>query len=166
MSEPEHIVSERIIECNWGIEGGIVEYDISYLHEEWDILSQSYRIESVTLEGYLVYTSEFLLFKKGEIVPSDFSSYSKKLKKKLWQLIFAVKRKFFDEVRPDVVEHFIKQPYSVEQRYKLYKKWLDPPGYDVEKTKHTIIYIKRTSPNDGGGSSFIGQIEQIHSVLA
>jgi len=31
--------------------------------------------------------------------------------------IFEVKRLFFEEEQPDIVEHFIKQEHSVEERY-------------------------------------------------
>ncbi len=141
----------RIIECDWNTSGGTLTYDISHLHDDWDTLTQTYTVESQTLDGKLVYGSEFLLFAKGANVPSSFQRYPKAVKAKLWQLIFVVKKKFFEDVQPDIVTHFIKQPHSIKQRFVLYYKWLALPDYDVDRTNYDIIYTRKTSPGPGGG---------------
>lgn len=114
----------RIIHCGWTADGWQLIYDISYLHADWDQLIQTYQVLSQTYEGLLIYESSFALYKQGERMASSFAGYSKLLKAELWKIIFAVKRKFFAEVEPDIVPHFIKQEYSVEQRYPLYAEHL------------------------------------------
>lgn len=106
------------------------------------------------MQGRLVYGSEFLFFKRRQKIPSDLGKYSKDIKAALWQTVFAVKRKFFEEVQPDIVLHFIKQPHSVNRRFKLYSKHLFLPNYAIDKSKHEIIYTKITSAGDGGGFLF------------
>lgn len=145
---------EYVVECDWSKDGGSLTYDISYLHKDWDVLIQTYTIDSQDLAGRFIYGSEFLLFAKGAKVPSSFGKYAKELKAKLWEVIFAVKRRFFVEFKPDIVLHFIKQSYSVKQRFELYCKWLNFPDYDIDRTKHDIIYTKTTPADTGGGSSF------------
>ena len=132
-----------------------MEYDISHLHPDFDILLQSYVVESVDLEGKLVYGSEFLFFKKGSKVPSNLSRYAKTMKAELWKIVFAVKRKFFEEVQPDIVLHFIKQPHSVAERFKLYCRHLTLPNYSIDQGRHEIVYTKITSTGNGGGFSFM-----------
>jgi len=151
MNDSIRLDEERILSCSWGKSGGSMECDISDIHEDFGQLTQSYTVESMTTDGKLVYGSEFLLFKKGKAVPEDFSRYPKEIKAKIWMLVFAIKERFFKEVQPDVVEHFIKQPYSVQQRFRLYSRWLRPPGYEIHKTAYTIVYTKKTSTDDGGG---------------
>ena len=87
------------------------------------------------------------------MVPGDFSYLPKEIKQELWDVVFAIKRKFLDEHKPDIVEHFIDEAHSIEQRFDLYKKRLAPPDYDIEieKTKHTITYQKKKTPTDNGG---------------
>jgi hypothetical protein len=65
----------------------------------------------------------------------------------LWKIIFAVKRKFFEEVVPDIVVHFIKQPKSVAARFHLYATYLNLPNYIIDTTIQDIVYIA-TSPTD------------------
>ncbi|MBF9239795.1 hypothetical protein I2I05_20545 [Hymenobacter sp. BT683] len=144
-------LEERILACDWDVSGGSLEYDISDLHPDFDVLIQSYTVESVDFEGRLVYGSEFLFFKKGRKIPSNLSRYPKAIKAALWQIVFSVKRKFFEEIKPDIVLHFIKQPHSVEERFKLYSKYLNLPNYTIEKSKHEIIYTKTTSTGNDGG---------------
>lgn len=143
----------RIVACDWNASGGTLTYDISHLHDDWDVLTQTYTVESQTLDGKLVYGSEFLLFAKGASIPSSFQKYAKALKTRLWKVIFAVKKKFFEEVQPDIVTHFIKQPHSIKQRFMLYCKWLALADYEVDRTNYDIIYTRKTSPGPGGGFS-------------
>lgn len=135
----------RVLACDWGVNGGQLEYDISYLHPDWDLLIQSYRIDTTDYEGRPIYTSEFLLFKQGEAEPSDFSAYPKERKVELWKVVFAVKRKFFEEIEPALVVHFIKQPISVAHRYRLYSTYLALPNYRIDRTAHDIIYTRLAS---------------------
>ena len=139
------------MECDWSASGGTLTYDISHLHGDWDVLIQTYTVESQTLDGKLMYGSEFVLFAKGASIPSSFQKYAKAVKARLWQIIFAVKKKFFEEVQPDIVTHFIKQPHSIKQRFALYCKWLALPDYEVDRTNYDIIYTRKTSPGPGGG---------------
>lgn len=131
----------RITDCTFSAAGGELRYDISHLHPDWGFLVQSYRIDSMDFAGRYIYTSEFLLFKQGEQVPSNFSTYPRPLKVALWQLIFAVKRRFFEQVKPDVVVHFIKQPNSVAQRLRLYETYLNLPDYIIDATTFDIVYL-------------------------
>lgn len=151
------IESDRIITCDWSQDGGAFEYDLSYLHPDLGVLVQEYRISSMTYEGKQIYQSDFSLFAAGSVEPGNFSYLPKEIKKKLWDVIFAVKRRFFNECKPDIVEHFIDEAHSIEQRFELYKKQLAPPEYDIEieKTKHTITYQKKKTPiGNGGGFLF------------
>jgi hypothetical protein len=132
----------RILFSGWTAEGWQLIYDISYLHPEWDQLIQTYRVDTQNDKGQLIYTSEFRLYRQGQVGASDFSAYSKLEKAKLWQVIFAVKRLFFEEEQPDIVEHFIKQEYSVEQRCALYTKYLSLPNYRVVLSKFDFIYLR------------------------
>jgi hypothetical protein len=131
----------RITDCTFSATGGELRYDISHLHPDWGFLVQSYRIDSVDLTGRYIYTSEFVLFKQGEQVPISFASYPRALKAALWQVIFAVKRRFFEQVKPDIVVHFIKQPNSVAERLHLYQTYLNLPEYFIEATPFDIVYF-------------------------
>ena len=133
----------RIRYCQWDYAGGSLEYDISYLHPDWDLVIQTYEVRSVTHDGKLVYASDFALYRAGSVIPADFSAYPKLYKQRLWEVIFAVKRKFFEEVRPDAVEHFIKAPYLVEARLALYRAYLSLPDYTIEQTNTTFTYLRR-----------------------
>ena len=133
----------RILLCNWGFAGGRMVYDIRYLHPQWDIVIQSYDVRSVTTEGTLIYTSDFQLFRHGEPAPSDFAAYPSNVKGRLWKVIFAIKQQFLDEVRPAVVEHFIKTPYDAGARLALYQQHLDLAAYDVVLTPPSFLFIRR-----------------------
>ena len=63
------------------------------------------------------------------------------------KIIFAVKRKFFEEVVPDIVVHFIKQPKSVADRFHLYATYLNLHNYIIYSTIQDIVHIA-TSPTD------------------
>lgn len=138
----------RILSCDWDEAGGSLEYDISYLHPDWRQLTQTYRIYSQTYEGQYIYYSEFRLYKYGEQAAASLRNYPKPLKAMLWQVIFAVKRKFFEEVRPAIVEHFIKQEHSVAQRHRLYAAHLSFPNYDIVCSEHDIVYFRLPDPVD------------------
>ena len=133
----------RIRFCDWSKAGGSLEHDISHLHPEWDVVIQAYEVRSVTHDGKLVYASDFTLYRAGSAVPADFSRYPKTDKQRLWAVIFDIKRRFFAEVQPDVVEHFIKAPYQVETRLALYQLYLDLPDYEVEQTNTTFTFLRR-----------------------
>ena len=121
-----------------------MEYDISYLHSSWDVVIQVYEVRSVTHDGQLVYASDFTLYLASSAVPADFSGYPKADKQRLRAVIFDIKRKFFAEVQPDVVEHFIKAPYQVEIRLALYRLHLNLQDYDVEQTNTTFTFLRRS----------------------
>lgn len=133
----------RIRFCDWSTAGCSLEYDISHLHPDWDVVIQAYEVRSVTHDGKLVYASDFTLYLAGSAVPADFSGYAKADTQRLWGVIFDIKRKFFAEVRPDMVEHFIKAPYQVETRLALYRLRLDLQDYEVEQTNTTFTFLRR-----------------------
>ncbi|MGI4735576.1 MAG: hypothetical protein ACRYG7_10395 [Janthinobacterium lividum] len=108
-----------------------------------DLVIQTYEVRSVTHDGKLVYASDFTLYRAGSVVPAAFCAYSKLYKQRLWEVIFAIKRKFFEDVRLDVVEHFIKSPYRVEARLALYKAYLNLPEYVIEQTSTTFTFLRR-----------------------
>ncbi|UOE32600.1 hypothetical protein MTP16_15850 [Hymenobacter monticola] len=134
----------RVRFCDWNESGGSLEYDISHLHDDWDVVIQTYEVRGISYEEQLIYTSDFTLFRQGSAVPEDFARYPAAHKRQLWEIIFAIKQRFLDEVRPAIVEHFIKAPYGVTQRLALYRKHLDLREYDVEQTSHTFTFIRRT----------------------
>ncbi|MFD2718356.1 hypothetical protein ACFST9_06495 [Hymenobacter monticola] len=134
----------RIQYCDWTEAGGELEYDISHLHPDWGVLIQTYRVASQNYDGQLIYESEFTLYKRGESVACIFADYPKAAKIELWKIIFAVKRKFFDEVEPAIVTHHIKQDHSVDQRYQLYAKYLDLPDYDIVPSHHDFTYFRKS----------------------
>ena len=72
-----------------------MEYDISDLHPDWDVVIQAYEVRSVTHDGKLIYASDFTLYLAGSAVPADFSHYPKADKQQLWSVIFDIKRRFF-----------------------------------------------------------------------
>lgn len=143
----------RILFSGWTAEGWQLIYDISYLHPDWDQLIQTYRVDTQTHEGQLIYTSEFRLYLQGQAVASNFSAYPKPEKAKLWQVIFAVKRLFFEEEQPDIVEHFIKQDYSAEARCALYTKYLSLPNYQVVMSRFDFVYVRLPAADEIGDSS-------------
>lgn len=133
----------RIRVCDWDEAGGKLAYDISHIYPDWNLVIQAYEIRNVTHDGKLVYASDFTLYNLGSAVPADFSGYPKAAKQQLWAVIFAIKQKFFVEVQPDIVEHFIKAPYQVDARLTLYRLHLDLREYDVEQTKTTFTFLRR-----------------------
>ena len=147
------IENERVITCDWSEDGGVLEYDISYLHPDLSILLQEYSVSSTTYEGKRIFQSSFSLFALNSDEVGDFTHLPKQIKMRLWDVVFAVKLKFFNECHPDIVEHFIDGAYSVEHRYELYRNKLTPVGYDMEleKTKRTITYQKVKIPSGSGG---------------
>lgn len=146
------IENDRIIVCDWSEAGGVFEYDLSYLHPDLGVLVQEYRINSMNYEGKRIYQSDFSLFAAESVEPGNFSYLPQGIKDGIWDIVFAVKRKFFDEYKPDIVEHFIDEAHSIKQRFELYKKRLAPPDYDIEieKTRHTIMYQRKKTPTDSG----------------
>ena len=129
--------------CDWNEHGGSLEYDISSIHPDWDVVIQTYEVSGVSFDGQLIYASNFSLYARGSNVPTYFSLYPSDKKRKLWEVIFAIKRKFFAEVKPDIVEHFIKAPYQVSTRLALYEQHLDLLDYTIEQTTHTFTLIRR-----------------------
>lgn len=157
MESDEIIRNDRIITCDWNENGGILEYDVSYLHPDLGVLLQEYSVSSMTYEDKRIFQSSFSLFGVTSETAADFAYLSKEIKEQLWNVVFAIKLKFFSECRPDIVEHFIDGAYSVERRYELYRKKLAPPGYDIalEKTKRTITYQKAKIPSGSGGDFYL-----------
>ena len=133
----------RIFSCDWSVAGGSLAYDLSHLEADWSRVVQAYEVRSITHEGQFVYNSEFLLFKTSSDIPANFSGYPTVAKRRLWQVIFAIKQRFLDEVRPDVVEHFIKAPYGAAARLALYQRYLNLSDYDVALTPQTFTFIRR-----------------------
>lgn len=150
------IENDRINWCDWTNDGGALEYDLSYLHPDLGILLQEYQVSSTTYEGKRIYQSDFYLFGVDNSVPGDFRHLSPQIKNELWEVVFAIKRRFFEEIKPEVVEHFIDQEYSIEKRYKTYCNRLRLSDYeiDIDKIRRTIVYQKKeTLTGNGGGSS-------------
>ena len=151
------IENDRINWCDWTANGGALEYDVSYLHPELGVLLQEYQISSTTYEGKLIYQSDFYLFGVDNAIPGDFRHLPKEVKDHLWNVLFAIKRKFFEEIKPEIVEHFIGQEHSLPHRFTMYRDKLNLPDYeiDIDKIRRTIIYQKKRTPaGNGGGSSF------------
>lgn len=148
---------ENIITNDWTVDGGSLEYDISDLHPTLSVLLQEYQINSTTYEGKRIYQSDFYLFGPNEIIPGNFQYLPQSIKNHLWEVVFSIKRRFFEEIKPEIVEHFISQEHSLPQRYRRYCNQFSVMGYtiDIEEIKRTIVYQKKTTPvNDGGGRSF------------
>lgn len=146
MTQPEESIdlkAEHIVIVDWYNPAIGFVYDISYLHEEWGVVTQTYTPYTTNNDGDPIYSSEFLLFRRGETIPSDFSNYAEELKIEIWKIVIAIKKKFFEEIQPVEVEHFIKQPYSVKQRFPIYYKYLSLPEYNILKRRQTITYIKK-----------------------
>lgn len=133
----------RILSCNWGLAGGSLVYDLRDIQPDWFRVVQAYEVLSVTYDGKLIYNSEFQLFRQDSAAPTDFSGYPTEAKRQLWQVIFAIKQRFLDEVRPDVVEHFIKTPHGAAARLALYQRHLDLRAYDVDLTAQTFTFSRR-----------------------
>jgi hypothetical protein len=145
MQDQVELAQTYLVSCGWTEDGWQLIYDISYLHSDWDQLIQTYKVASQTYEGRLIYESSFTLFKRQEHAPCSLASYPEPLKAELWKVIFAIKRKFFAEVEPEIVVHFIKQEHSVEQRYQLYTKYLALPNYkiEIEPSIRTFTYSRQ-----------------------
>ncbi len=86
--------NDKINWCDWTADGGALEYDLSYLHPELGVLLQEYQINSTTYEGKLIYQSDFYLFGTDNAMPGDFRHLPRETKDQLWEVIFAIKRKF------------------------------------------------------------------------
>lgn len=147
------IENDKINWCDWTDNGGMLEYNLSYLHPELGVLLQEYQVSSTNYEGKRIYQSDFYLFSINSSVPGDFRHLPTEIKKQLWEIIFAIKRKFFEEIKPEIVEHFIDQEYSIEYRYKIYCNKLNLLDYeiDIDKIRRTITYQKKKAPTDSGG---------------
>lgn len=153
MGNDIRIENERIITYEWDENGGALEYSLGYLHPDLDVVIQEYYVSSTTYEGKRIFQSSFSLFAPNSQEPGDFSYLPREIKKQLWDVVFAIKVKFFEEHHPDIVEHLVDGTYSLERRYELYRNKLTPTGYDVEleKTKRTITYQKNKIPTGSGG---------------
>ncbi|RZL14196.1 MAG: hypothetical protein EOO62_06095 [Hymenobacter sp.] len=149
------IEDDRINWCDWTADGGALEYDLNYLHPELGVLLQEYQVNPTTYEGKLIYQSDFYLFEVNALIPGDFQKLPRLIKSEPWEIIFAVKRKFFEEIKPEIVEHFIGREHSLEQRFALYCDKLNLPDYEIDiyKIRRTIIYQKRETPTGSGGGS-------------
>ena len=151
------IEDDRIITCDWNENGGALEYDISYLHPDLGVLLQEYTVSSTTYEGKRIFQSSFSLFASNSDEVGAFPYLPKEIKIRLWDVVFAIKLKFFVEYYPDIIEHFVDGTYSIERRYELYRNKLNPAGYDIEleKTKRTITYQKTKIPTGSGGDFYL-----------
>ena len=141
----------RVCDCNWY--NGYIEYDISHINPEWDYLVQLYEIRSM-VDGKNVHHSDFQLFIKGQEAPVSLAKYPRAQKKALWEVIFKVKRYYFDTYKPDVVQHTIKQDFSVSKRYDIYKNNLYFPEYEVKHDKWNIWYIRKDRDDDNDEGPF------------
>ncbi|MGI4872014.1 MAG: hypothetical protein ACRYFX_12655 [Janthinobacterium lividum] len=130
------------LRCDCDRHGGYIEYSIRHLHPDWDVLTQTCEIRSMTDEGRFIYHSDFQLFPVGSSIPASFGHYAPALKEQLWQAIFRVKRYYLSTYEPDVVQHLIKQPYSAAQRYHFYRRHLNLPEYAISHDRHNIWYIR------------------------
>lgn len=145
---PQSEIEKLIQACHWRLVDDAIqlEYNIHHIHAEWGVLIQSYSVLYLNHEGQAVYGSDFTLHRHQQAQDSDFSGYSKPLKAELWKIIFAIKRRFFEEFKPNVVLHFIDQAHSVDQRYLRYSKYLALPNYTIiREGKHVFVYV-RTPP--------------------
>jgi hypothetical protein len=52
-----------------------------------------------------------------------------------------VKRYYLATFEPDIVQHLIKQPFSVPQRYAFYRQHLSLPNYDISYDQYNIWYV-------------------------
>ena len=95
MENDRVIEDDRIIVCDWNEDGGVLEYDISYLHPDLGVLLQEYSISSTTYEGKRIFQSSFSLFALNSDRVDDFSCLPKEIKVRLWDVVFAVKLRFF-----------------------------------------------------------------------
>ena len=73
----------RIRFCDWSKASGSLEYDISHLVPEWDVVIWAHEVRNVTHDGKLVYASDFTLCLAGSAMPADFSRYPKADKQQL-----------------------------------------------------------------------------------
>ncbi len=98
----------------------------------------------MTDDGRFIYHSDFQLFPLGSSIPADFSRYPQEAKAALWQAIFRVKRYYLATFEPDIVQHLIKQPFSVPQRFAFYRQHLSLPNYDLSHDRYNIWYVLKT----------------------
>lgn len=132
------------LRCECDRHGGYIEYSIRHLHPDWDVLTQTYEIRSMTDDGRFIYHSDFQLFPLGSSIPADFSRYPREAKAALWQAVFRVKRYYLATFEPDIVQHLIKQPFSVPQRFAFYCQYLSLPNYDISHDRYNIWYVLKT----------------------
>ena len=95
----------------------------------------------MTDDGRFIYHSDFQLFPLGSSIPADFSHYPRAVKAELWQAIFRVKRYYLATFEPDIVQHLVKQPFSVAQRFAFYQQHLNLPNYDISHDRYNIWYV-------------------------
>lgn len=131
-----------VIQNQCDINRGYIEYDISFIHPDFGVAIQEYSIETQTSDGQNIYNSNFTLFKKNEVIPTDLSNYPKHYKIMVWESIFQMKWHYFSKYKPAIVQHFIKHPHNIDKRFELYKKHLNVPGYEIYKDKYSIWYKK------------------------
>lgn len=130
------------LRCDCDRHGGYIEYSIRHLHPDWDVLTQTYEIRSMTDDGRFIYHSDFQLFPIGSGIPASFAHYTPAVKAQLWQAIFRVKRYYLVAYEPDIVQHLIKQPYSVLRRYHFYQQHLSLPEYAISHDHFNIWYTR------------------------
>ena len=72
------------------------------------------------------------LYGKDATAASSFHELlGRQTKDEIWDEVFALKKAYFDLIRPDIVEHIIKRPLNFQRRYELYKEKLLLPDYDI-----------------------------------
>ena len=129
------------LRCECDRHGGYIEYSIRHLHLEWDVLTQTYEIRSMTDDRRFIYHSDFQLFPLGSSIPADFSRYPREAKAALCQAIFRVKRYYLATFEPDIVQHLVKQSFLVAQRFAFYRQHLSLPTYDISHDRYNIWYV-------------------------
>ena len=121
-----------------------VKHSISYINPKLDYVLQRYiQIGVNTSLNAPVIESSFSIFKKELEEPISIKDYPYEVKRKVSDIVFTLKKTYFETYQPEVVEHFIKQEHDFEKVKSIFERKLNLSNYNIESLNNLIVYIRK-----------------------
>jgi len=120
-----------------------VKHSISYINPKLDYVLQRYiQIGVNTTLNVPVIESSFSIFNKELEEPISIKDYHYEVKRKVSDIVFTLKRTYFETYQPEIVEHFIKQEHDFEKVKSVFVRKLNLSNYKIESLSNLIVYIR------------------------
>ena len=123
----------------------VLSCDISHLHPALGRIVQTFKQEDDSfpyMGEQTLFISAFAIFPADGAEPKNFSCLGREVTTRIWQEVFSLKNLYLERQIPDVIQHIVKHPFSIERRFELYKANLLLSHYDIWHS-NTSIWLER-----------------------